>query len=205
MGRYLNERELGVAQDEIGFPNIGDCMGVVLLTTNEMFGFHAMPGDSARVTAMANFIGTKLNTAIHLYGTCIRKKRYDGDNHQWLTEMQAIAAGLNYHGPASGFDLPAYPNNKDGTNDTTYLEYRRSSGATTCDIYYKRMSKMQTPSGPNFTTDPVERVLPGGPTGFKHVLPNVAITTKAEVIETYWNKGELHEVPESKIETITIP
>jgi len=204
MGRYLNEREVGVAQDEIGFPNIGDCLGVVLLTPTEMFGFHAMPGDSARVTAMARFIGTKLSTAIRLYGSCIRKKRYGGDDQQWREEMLVIAAGLNYHGPASGFDMPAYPNKKDGTVDTTYLEYRRSPGATTCTIYYKRMSKMDTPSGGNFTTEPVERIT-SRKGAFVVELPAVQVTQSAEVIKTFWNNGEMHEVPESKIETITIP
>jgi hypothetical protein len=56
MARYLNEREVGFDLSTIGFPNIGDCMGVVLQTQNGLYGFHAMPGDAARVSGFAQFI-----------------------------------------------------------------------------------------------------------------------------------------------------
>ena len=52
MGRHLNEREVGFDASTIGFPNIGDCMGVVLQTQNGLYGFHAMPGDAARVAEL---------------------------------------------------------------------------------------------------------------------------------------------------------
>jgi hypothetical protein len=64
----LNEREVGFDASTIGFPNIGDCMGVVLQTQNGLYGFHAMPGDAARVAGFATFISNNglHGNAVHL-------------------------------------------------------------------------------------------------------------------------------------------
>lgn len=205
MARYLNEREVGFDGDTIGFPNIGDCMGVVLQTENGLYGFHAMPGDAARVSGFAQFIQNSglHGSAVHLYGSCIRSKRCLGSEAQWKTEMTTFAEGLNYHGPVSGFDMPAYPNLKDGKVDTTYIEYRRDAPASECKIYYKRMTKMNVGSGANPVVGPVERV-----TNRKGVfvveLPAVNVVLNAAVISTYWNKGEMHEVPDRDLDAFDI-
>lgn len=39
----LNEHELGFHSSEIGFPNLGDCMAVVLVTDRGLYGWHVMP------------------------------------------------------------------------------------------------------------------------------------------------------------------
>ena len=206
MARYLNEREVGFDASTIGFPNIGDCMGVVLQTTNGLYGFHAMPGDAARVSGFDQFIQTSglHGNAVHLYGSCIRKKRCSGSKAQWQTEMTTIANALSYHGPVSGFDMPAYPNLKDGKADTTYIEYRRDAISDTCKIYYKRMSKMNVAAGNNYAADAIQRI-----TARKGVFvvepPAVQVAVSAVIIQTYWNKGEMHEVPNSKIDTFNVP
>ena len=206
VGRLLNEREVGFDANSIGFPNIGDCMGVVLQTANGLYGFHGMPGDVDRVAGYDLFIqhhGLHGN-GVHLYGSCIRSKRCGGDAAKWRTEMTSIANGLHYHGPVSGFNLPAYPNNKNGTVDTTYVEYRRDATASTCDIYYKRMSKMTVTVGGNFAADPIQRITKRSG-AFVVELPTVQVATDAAIIGTRSNKSELHKVPNSKIESFNIP
>jgi len=205
MGRHLNEREVGFDASTIGFPNIGDCMGVVLQTQNGLYGFHAMPGDAARVAGFATFISNNglHGNAVHLYGSCIRSKRCGASLAQWRTEMTSFAAGLNYHGHVSGFDMPAYPNLKDGRVDTTYVEYRRDT-ASTCKIYYKRMTKMDVPHGGNHAADPIQRVtMRKG--DFVVERPAVKVVVDATVIKTFWNNGEMHEAPISKIDTFDVP
>jgi hypothetical protein len=207
VGRLLNEREVGFDANSIGFPSIGACMGVVLQTANGLYGFHAMPGDVDRVAGYDLFIQRHALTGagVHLYGSCIRSKRCSGDLAQWRAEMTTIANALNYHGPVGGFDLPAYPDNKDKTTDTTYVEYRRDATTSTCEIYYKRMSKMTVTSGTNPTVDPTQRLTrrAAGPVIENPIGNNVALT--ADIVATYWNKGELHKVPNSKIDTFDIP
>jgi hypothetical protein len=206
MARYLNEREVGFDLSTIGFPNIGDCMGVVLQTQNGLYGFHAMPGDAARVSGFAQFIQNSglHGNAVHLYGSCIRAKRCSGDKAQWRAEMTTIAGALNYHGSVSGFDMPAYPKLKDGTADTTYIEYRRDVASTRSRIFYKRMSKMNVAPGANPAADPIQRV-----TARKGVFvvehPTVQVAVSAAIVQTYWNKGEMHEAEISKIDTFHVP
>jgi len=205
MARYLNEREVGFDADTIGFPNIGACMGVVLQTDNGLYGFHAMPGDVDRIAGFLQFIqnsGLHGNN-VHLYGSCIRSKRCGGSESQWKTEMTSLAGGLNYHGPVSGFDMPAYPNRKDGTADTTYLEYRRDTVGSKCKIYYKRMSKMTVDTGTNPTADPIGRITPRRG-AFVVEPPRVEVALNAAIIRTFWNKGEMHEVPSRDIDTFDV-
>jgi len=206
MPRYLNEREVGFDASTIGFPNIGDCMGVVLETQNGLYGFHAMPGDAVRVSGFATFIQNNglHGNAVRLYGSCIRSKRCNGDAAQWQTEMTAIANGLGYHGPVSGFDMPAYPNLKDGKADPTYIEYRRVGAGNLCKIYYKRMSKMNLTAADNFAADPVQRIT-ARKGAFVVEMPAIHVTNTAAIVQTYWNKGEMHEVQPTKLDTFNVP
>lgn len=206
MPRYLDEREVGFDVSTIGFPSIGACMGVVLQTTNGLYGFHAMPGDADRVAAFAAFI---LNSglhgnAVHLYGSCIRAKRCGGQLLQWQTEMTTLGNALGYHGPVSGFDMPAYPDTKDKKTDTTYIEYRRDAATQTCKMYYKRMSKMNVASGFKGQADDVQRIT-ARKGAFVLEDAKFQTTTTAAVIQTYWNKGEMHEVKPADIDTFNIP
>jgi hypothetical protein len=179
-------------------------MGVVLQSQNRLYGFHAMPGDVDRIGGFVQFIrnsGSAVNP-VHLYGSCIRSKRCSGSLAQWQAEMTKVATALNYHGPVSGYDLPAYPNLRNGTADTTYVEYCRDDSGT-CKIFYKRMSKMTVRKGDNPSTDSIERLTKRKGV-FVTELPTVQVAVSADIIKTYWNDGEMHQVAASEIDSFNV-
>src|SRR3982750_1064463 len=104
MPKFLVEDEVGFDSLVIGFPNLGGCIGVVLLTDQCLYGFHITPGNTAKAVGFADFMQNNgpLGNPVHLYGSCFWKNRYESGDHkaQWRAEMTQIAAALNYHGPA---------------------------------------------------------------------------------------------------------
>lgn len=212
MSKFLNEHEVGFDPDHIGFPNLGDCMAVVLVTQNGLFGHHITPGNARQVGVFSAFIRARNpGTLLRLYGSCYRPKRYSGKTSkkaEWKTEMTSIANLLGFHGRVSGFDT------SDGTNidstETTYVEYQLEGGK--CKVYYKRMSKMDLTKAPNSAADPMQRVarkkdadhFTQDPADFELMNQTMKIVDSADIICTNSNKGKLHEVSSGSLDSFDI-
>jgi hypothetical protein len=237
VSKFLNEKEVGFDRDLIGFPNLGDCMAVVLLTQSGLFGYHFMPFTASEAGAFGTFItGRVPGRMLRLYGTCSRERRWPAEENTtesrkrvWQQEMTTIAKNINYQGKVSGFDtsesntgIKAFKYKDEENNsklDTVYVEYRLDGEK--CKIFYKRMSKMTTRRATTIAEHPLipqpdipQRIfqLPG----MEHLARNTAdfdfrppdptrvITTRADIIPTDSNKGELHEVGRFSIDSFTV-
>lgn len=108
MPKFLNEHQVGFDTTLIGFPNLGDCLAVVLQNEGGLFGFHITPGNARQSGEFARFIQNSVNlgpNSTHLYGSCYRPNRYNKTPaEQWREEMIEIADAIGYRGPISGFD-----------------------------------------------------------------------------------------------------
>jgi hypothetical protein len=212
VSKFLNEHEIGFDQDHIGFPNLADCMAVVLLTQNGLFGHHITPGNDRQAGAFSAFIRARNpGSMLCLYGTCYRPRRYGGSKSpkaDWKTEMTRVANLLNYNGRVSGFDTSSGTNIE--STETTYVEYHRDHGK--CTIFYKRMSKMDMTKSENPADDPIQRAyrLPGTdhyttrPEDFALKNQPMKIVASADLIRTHSNKGKLHEVSSAKLDLFSI-
>lgn len=208
MAVFLLENEVGCDDDVVGFPSLSGCMAVVLQTDQALLGWHVYGSGriDERVGAFVQFVqAMAAGTPVHLYGVCNHVERFGGDGTKWRAEMDAVATGINYNGPVSGFDL------SDGTgigHESTYAEFHRDGQARRCTIYYKRWSKMQSTRGDIPATVPQQRV---SKRGNGYVLEGLYAkqgatpqgTTGATIVVTRSNKGRLHEASLGKIQSYT--
>jgi hypothetical protein len=73
MAKYLNEHQVGFDTTLVGFPNLGDCLAVVLQSTGGLFGFHITPGNQRQSGEFAQFIQARVGLTAggsHLSGSC---------------------------------------------------------------------------------------------------------------------------------------
>lgn len=186
MAIYLDEDYVGTDPTTIGFPHLLLCMGVVVLTANEIHGVHfvancnsghTLAGFAAYLTAQ----GVVPADMIGLYGACNFNVRYGNHNRKtaWQQEMRDIAAAIGYAGDAKGFDTSII-----NPTDGTYVEYVRQPLHNRCSIFYKRNEKMDY--GP--TAQNVHRV-----NGAGNLVASFGATS-ATAKPTQSNGGLLHEV-----------
>ena len=153
-------------------------------------------------------------TMTHLFGACYHPNRYNSGKNspQWQVEMAAMATALGYRGPVSGCDLSR--GNKIGKSESTFIEFRKN-GRGTCDMFYKRMSKMSlgtTTAGADpdiqlIRKDMAEMKRKGlthddTPIYMSAKLPGLE-TTSSSIVATKSNKGLLHQVKPNKILSFT--
>jgi hypothetical protein len=217
----LNEHQVGFHPTQIGFPNLGDCMAVVLQTQSGLYGFHFTPGNIAQIRTFRDFINNQSQggvgtTASHLYGSCRRGRRWAGSpdtKAQWQAQMREIADALGYRGKISGYDLSAAshgPSDADA-NEGVYLEYVRNSGGAGCDIRYKRMSKMtltKAQSGATGGDLGIARVTPigaWGTGGYRLSNPTGMLTADAGLNreKTSSAGGKMHSPKNASIDSFT--
>jgi hypothetical protein len=216
---YLAEHEVGVDPQLIGFPNLGACMAIVVLTDRGLFGYHLMPGFTRKASIFKTFIDGRVPVPnlLRLYGSAYFSNRYDGvvngkgPKDQWKDEMSEIATAIGFHGKVTGFDTSASSVHSDRTMRITtfgkshigsnYVEYRKDPGGGKCRAYYKKMSKMTTVTGLYTPGDPVQRILGAGLTA----PDKNTLTLHAGVVATAGNHGELHEAGMYGKHTFTIP
>lgn len=199
MAVYLNELEVGEANDLVGFPHLLVCMGIVVLTNNSMFGLHIDTTQPAQLTtaynAFSNFIaGRGAGPIAALYGSCNHDVRYANSNNKqaaWQAEMTQVAGILNggWHGPVRGFDTSIV-----APRDGTYVEYAPDYGGGACSIHYKRNEKMNYAktghSGTLGFNPDIKKI-----SLYKGTLVDVLSETSGAAIKRTWsNKGLLHEV-----------
>lgn len=208
MAKFLVEDEVGFDLQHIGFPNLGGCMALVLLTDQGLYGFHITPGNSRKAPIFAQFIqntGPGGNMR-RLYGSCYFQNRYAGKINgmgsldQWKDEMKNIANAIGFQGKVSGYDLSTWNSHSDKTmlkvtggkthKGTNYLEYYADPSGQKCRIFYKKMDKMQLTPAAFVTTDQIRKIL-----GNNLVNPvKNTVTASADIVTTTGNKGKLHEV-----------
>lgn len=213
---YLREEEVGSDDGAIGFPNLGNCLALVLQTQRALYGFHvAGPHEEARTTLLGDLVHDHEATAsfVHLYGTCHWQNRYPGDPNGWRQEMLSIAETLGYNGPISGFNIASWHSlnpfaspmfNRIRGQDFTYVEYRAVPGANRCELFFKRMDKVRTIAGAVPADVTVERIrrVPLSNGGYQRgpLLGGLGVLT-ADVRVTSRNQGELHRVPEPLLQS----
>ncbi|MCB9948397.1 MAG: hypothetical protein H6842_11285 [Rhodospirillaceae bacterium] len=193
MAIYLNEDEFGNDAACIGFPHILLCMGVVVMTSNDLYGVHlGWPGGDSDVliAELANLIAADgvADDMRALYGCCNREIRFQaaGDKKRaWKAEMAGYAAILGFAGKIYGFCTSII-----APKDGTYVEYHPQYLQRQCRVYYKRNEKMVYAGG----------AAPATMHRYNHhrgmVVPfgTEPVTTGAAVTTTPSNKGHLHEV-----------
>ncbi len=147
MPKFLNERQIGVDPAKVGFPNLGDCMGLVLLDEGGLFGFHLTRGDLDNAAKFVEYVQNhRLYTGrlVGLYSVCNFKRRYGqgGGKNDWKAELRGIAQAAGYQGTVNGYDLG---NTGIKAPEAIHAEFRLAGSA--CTLWYKRMSKMSDTSG----------------------------------------------------------
>ena len=195
----LDEEMMGRDDTIIGFPHLLLCIGVVLVTGNELWGVHI----SSQATAQQVFNafwgyctgrGLAVGAVTAVYGGCNWNVRYGPPNQPatrqaWEAEMTGFANHMGYHGAVRGFDFSII-----APKDGAYMEYRRQIGGTQpCRIFYKRHEKTvraaatHTPLAGN--ADVVSYSIRNG--NFRLLaLPSSGITGKVST----FHSGVMHEV-----------
>lgn len=217
MAKYLDERQIGFDLNVIGFPNLGDCLGVVLQTTAGLYGFHVFGLGGQMNSTFASYVSTHTSMSgaamTHLYGACYHPNRYGGKNSpKWQAEMAKLATDLGYRGPVTGCDLSK--GTKIGKTESTYAEFRRN-GKGECDMFYKRMSKMTTATSPSGSGPDIKLIRKDmaamkskglthddTPIYMSAKLPGLE-TTASSIVATKSNKGLLHQVKSGRIISFT--
>jgi hypothetical protein len=197
MAIHLIEHQVGFDTGTTGFPGLGSCMAVALLTSRGIYGFHFTPAPIAQAAAFAHYIAARRLPGEHdlrLYGSCYWDNRYQGGaKAQWKAEMTAIAGAINFHGRVNGFDTSAWIAHTD-PHDTTYLEYRAVGGK--CKIFYKKTVKMDIIKPVQAANPLIQRIKPNVHLPGAYVLSNPTETKNiltTSVLPTRANKGEMHE------------
>lgn len=147
MPRFLNERQIGMDPTRVGFPNLGDCMAMVLHDGGGLFGFHLTRGDLTNAPLFVQYVQNHRNytgQVSGLYAAASFKRRYgqNGSRTDWETEMTSIARAASYTGQVRGYDLG---NAGIKAPEAIYAEFRVVGSA--CTLWYKRMSKMAAVAG----------------------------------------------------------
>jgi hypothetical protein len=205
MAVYLIEREVGYDDEIVGFPNLGGCTGVVMQTAQGLYGWHSMPGDVPGA-GLSQFIAANPHGNItRLYGAANLSRRFGGDTAQvrvtkLQAELQQFAAAINYAGTIYACDLTKLVKDL-AAGDSIYVEYRRdtTNSANACGIYYKRCSKMGFTDGTVGPGVVVQRLTACGVLTNSTMKGGGNIVASADIKVTFWNKGELHQVPDAKI------
>ncbi|MBU3001876.1 hypothetical protein [Paraglaciecola arctica] len=220
MSLLLNEHQIGFNTMKVGFPNLGDCMALALATIGGLYGFHVMPKQATRSAEFTRFFGDSLKTGVCLFGTCYRARRYGTQDRakalmDWKNEMDDIAQRIKFTGQVCGFDT----GHKTGINNTeaTYVEYRFVTGGS-ATIHYKRMRKMVINANWNgsFADDGIAAEigmntaemnrrgklgLPFEERFLADTRARKGLSTTANIKQTRSNKGEMHKVKLSKIDS----
>lgn len=171
MAIQLSEREIGYDAVAIGFPSIGACRGIVLVTAGGLFGIHLNGNSNANKEQ--NFVqfvtGHPQGGAGAQRNLYIASRVGGGSHHQnageCYTEIKRYATALNYRGPMYWADLSSL-----GGSSYVYFD---SVQNTTCIITARPWN------------DPVDHV--GGNVSAYGAGPDRAIANGGAPAQTYNN------------------
>src|ERR1044071_9574524 len=147
---YLAENDFGTDPQVIGFPHLLVCMGLVVMTDQNLYGVHltAIEDTNGIVDGFRTWLaalGVAGAQKCAMYSSTNYTTRYcyvagpsSNLSDLWKTEMNRIAGRLGYHGPVYGFDTSVIE-----PKDGTYVEYQSQLPRAICRVFYKRHEKMQ--------------------------------------------------------------
>ena len=133
---FLKEREVGYANDAIGFPSIQGCIALVYQMSSSIFGFHNAGNSGsdrfdARAKKWSDYIRAHAHGAdagVCLYGVTFARNNERGYSNvpvsSWRAELKTFATRLAFTGPLMGHDLSlsvAEP----GTKPSAYVEFKK--------------------------------------------------------------------------------
>jgi len=167
MAVFLAEDEVGFDANRVGFPKLGGCMAVALLTPHGFFGFHNPPGHTERTGPFAAFCRqhAQYGPPTRLFGSCKWRNRYLGGYSadskaklgnpfvQWVEEMREIARYLNYTGKVVGLDLTAPPLGIPNDGSAAYCEYKLNTATGKTQIRFSLMSDTSSTSEKDLETE----------------------------------------------------
>jgi hypothetical protein len=158
---YLGNNQVGHDAQSIGFPTVGTCNAIVYQTTQALYGLHNMGSwDSAALRkSKAVTFGLYVQQcniphtdhATNLYSVVVASARHgtipiQGCDPQeaWNDELIQIAESLKYNGTITLISIQKHIEKTSGTFGPVYIQYDARPGGASCDIYYKKMSKMDS-------------------------------------------------------------
>jgi hypothetical protein len=130
--KYVDMQEVAFDKQNVAFPGLGNCHGIVYVNNNGLFAYHlAGVPVASRVTAFGNFVSTHPNgggPGLALLGFCPTNRFANDKEHK--TELQQFATALNYNGKIRGhrWDIKIL-----GWN-TTYVELSFNQGVIMSSI-----------------------------------------------------------------------
>jgi hypothetical protein len=205
----LGEDYTGYDATSIGFPSIDGCHAIMVQSENGMYGYHSLGGSQLnrykpRATAFASFATNhkKWGSAIGVYSVCFRSKRgyrsKPEDGEGWDKEIKEFADAVNFHGNVLGFDLSTTSIDK----DSSYVEYRLENGGIS--VYFKRWPKMERANATRTShKDDLKYIQSVGASATLKDAPKLD-TPIDSVIRTFWNKGEIHKVDASSMDSFAV-
>jgi len=134
MAVYLREDEVGHDPNLIGFPTLGSCMGLAVVTDNGLYGFHMPPGHEDRIGAFSAIYAG--NSPEILLSCCRFSHRYKGANpfFKWLQEIKIFGRAIGYKGLVEGVNLSTLLGSANGyiedKTESAYCQYTLASDGT---------------------------------------------------------------------------
>ena len=146
---YLGEREIGFDTNQIGFPSIGGCRAIVLVTGGGLFGFH-LSGTLKQVKrdAFTNFIQTHAqgDPKRNLYiASRVGGNAQHTNAEEVHAEIKEIAQGLGFNGSVYWADLSSVPGN------SAYVQFdcvQKSTSIVTARTWDDNTDRNPTNMGP---------------------------------------------------------
>jgi hypothetical protein len=152
--RYLGDRHVGFDPQELGFPSLDGCQGIVYVTDAGLFGFHNLGGAAKvdwedRAKAFALYVsghpqGNSPGRA--LYGACYAPDRRGYGTTDWKTmwrgELTEIASRLGFTGKIYGGNLT-----QAGIANPALAEFTKVGN--TCVLQAKQWSDAGATKAPN--------------------------------------------------------
>ena len=133
MATYLREDEVGHDPNVIGFPTLGSCMGLAVVTANGLYGFHMPPGHENRIGGFETLYHG--HAPLKLLSCCRFAHRYQATGGQgflkWLQEIKIFGRAIGYRGPVLGVDLSSLLGDNTGViagGESAYCQFTLMPG-----------------------------------------------------------------------------
>jgi hypothetical protein len=133
MAVQLAERQFGFDALELGFPSIENCMAIVYVTPNGLYGFHNLGGNGELIRwqdksfAFLNCMN-KINARDVTKGTRLYGVTHFENRRHVPEELKTFAHTLGFTGTIEGFDCTGVTNG----NGSAYVHFTKNGAG--CDV-----------------------------------------------------------------------
>lgn len=195
---YLDEDMVGQDPNEICFPHLLLCMGVVVLMTDgSLIGAHfTIPDTEAQVGAE---MAAQITAHTGAHGTAMHQLYCSGDlplhcGHHGGMDIQNKAGMLNFHGDAYSFDTSAIK-----PKHGTFVSVQSNGPNINCTIYYKRDEKVnKLYDRPLGHTTPTISIIKGSITDSKTGALLMPAAVKVQPAQTVGLTAPIHKLHTAK-------